>query len=217
MPAGRRFGRPEHGPHGDREQRAGQDRPDDEWFPHQAESVPQMNAPGRALRSCTANRGNPMNSFTGGNEPMPRQRIEPSCPAKTISKVSPTWAASMAAKPASPSRRRARIKASAMRMSWQSATPVKPIATRCRRNQNSASPAPHLHLEQQPRLSVVLIPRAEEIETEAGTCFGFIGTPPGRSSSAASCSPPSSPIPTPSSPRSGRPSRRSKPAPCEIS
>ena len=33
-----------------------------------------------------------------------------------------------------------------------------------------------------------------------------------RSSSAASCSPPSSPIPTPNSPRSGRQSRRSEPA-----
>ena len=68
MGPGRGVGRPEHGPHGDREQRAGQDRPGDESFPHQAESVSHMNenAPGgRARRSCTANRGDPMNSFTG--------------------------------------------------------------------------------------------------------------------------------------------------------
>src|SRR5512133_832683 len=58
----------------------------------------------------------------------------------------------------------------------------------------------------------MLIPQADEVEPEAGTCFGSIGTPLGRSSSAASCSPPSSPIPTPSSPRSGRQSRRSEPA-----
>lgn len=48
MGAGRVAGRPEHGPHGDRQQRAGQDRPGDESFPHQAESVSHMNenAPG---------------------------------------------------------------------------------------------------------------------------------------------------------------------------
>jgi hypothetical protein len=37
---------------------------------------------------------------------MPRERIEPACPVKTILKVSPTWAASMAVRPASPSRPR---------------------------------------------------------------------------------------------------------------
>ncbi|MGY4510464.1 hypothetical protein ACVIN2_003918 [Bradyrhizobium sp. USDA 3650] len=48
MRPGRGVGRPEHGPHGDREQSAGQDRPGDESFPHQAESVSHMNenAPG---------------------------------------------------------------------------------------------------------------------------------------------------------------------------
>jgi len=48
MGPGRDVGRPEHGPHGDREQRAGQDRPGDEWLPHQAVSVSHMNenAPG---------------------------------------------------------------------------------------------------------------------------------------------------------------------------
>ncbi len=97
----------------------------------------------RAPRSCTANRGDPMISFTGRKrpaqcEPMPRQRIEPACPAKTISKVNPTWAASMAARPACPSRRRVRTTASATRTSWQSATPVKPIGRRRRPNQNSA-------------------------------------------------------------------------------
>src|SRR4051812_18391235 len=146
-------------------------------------------------------------------EPMPRERIEPAWPVKTISKVSPTWAASMAVRPASPSCRRARVRASATRTSWQSATPAKPIPTPRRPNQNSTSPAPPAHWERQPRLAVTLIPRAEQIETEAGTCFGFIGTPPGRSSSAASCSRPSSRIPMPSSSRSTRPSRSSEPAP----
>src|SRR3954467_8452159 len=149
-------------------------------------------------------------------EPMPRERIEPACPVKTISKVSPTWAASMAVRPASPSCRRARIRASATRTSWQSATPAKPIPTPRRPNQNSTSPAPPAHWERQPRLAVTLIPRARQIETEAGACFGFIGTPPGRSSSAASCSRPSSRIPMPSSSRSTRPSRSSEPAPAGL-
>ena len=48
MEAGWGVGRAEHGPYRDREQRAGQDRPGDESFPHQAESVSDMNenAPG---------------------------------------------------------------------------------------------------------------------------------------------------------------------------
>ena len=71
---------------------------------------------------------------------MVRERIEPACPVKTISKASPTWAASMAVKPVNPSRRLARVKANAMRTSWQSATPAKPIAPRRRPNQNSVLP-----------------------------------------------------------------------------
>ncbi|EJN12345.1 hypothetical protein PMI42_04317 [Bradyrhizobium sp. YR681] len=157
-------------------------------------------------RSCTATGGDPMNSFTAGGcdcEPKPRERIVPACPVKTTSKASPTWAASMAARPASPSRRHARVKARGMKTSWQSATPVKPNAALRRPNENSASPAPSSHREQQPRLAVTLVLRADT-ETEAGTCFGFVGTPLGRSSSAASCSRPSSRIPTPNSSKSTR-------------
>lgn len=72
--------------------------------------------------------------------------IEAACPVKTISKVSPTWAASMAVRPASPSFRRARARVSATATSWQSATPAKPIARRRRPNQNSASPAAEVGL-----------------------------------------------------------------------
>ena len=94
--------------------------------------------------SCTATSDDPMNSFTGENsrricEPMSGQRIDPACPVKTTSKASPTWAASMAARPASPSRRRARAKGSATKTSWQSATPVKPIARHRRPTKNSAA------------------------------------------------------------------------------
>lgn len=56
-------------------------------------------------------------------------------------------------------------------MSWQSATPVKPIAAPRRPNQNSASPAPRAYWEQQPRPAVSLILRVEETETEAGHVF----------------------------------------------
>ena len=128
-------------PHRDRNRSACQDGRSDEPFPHLVESVCVPKVPD--TRSCTANRGNPMISFTAENgrrqgEPMPRQRIEPACPAKTISKVSPTWVASMAARPACPSHRRVHVTASAMRTSWQSATSVKPIRRRRRPNQNSA-------------------------------------------------------------------------------
>lgn len=43
MRAGRRSGRPEHGPNGDRNQGGRQDGPGDEPLPHQAESVGVMN------------------------------------------------------------------------------------------------------------------------------------------------------------------------------
>ena len=103
---------------------------------------------GRSSRlSCTATSDDPMNSFTGENsrricEPMSGQRIEPACPVKTISKASPTWVASMVARPASPSRRPARAKGGAMKTSWQSATPVKPIARQRRPTKNSAALRP---------------------------------------------------------------------------
>lgn len=53
MRAGRMSGRPEHGPHRDRNQGGGQDGPGDEPFPHRVESVGVMNVPGiqeRALQ-----------------------------------------------------------------------------------------------------------------------------------------------------------------------
>ncbi len=63
-----------------------------------------------------------------------------------------------------------------MRTSWQSATPVKPIARRRRPNKNSAAFRPRhrraaIAPGTAPRLAVTLIPRAEEIETEAGDMF----------------------------------------------
>lgn len=132
----------DHGPDGDRNQRGGQDGPGDEPLPHQAESVGVMNVPGtgivhrkpRQSYELVHRRKQPAQC-----EPMPRQRIEPACPVKTISKASPTWVASMAVRPASPSRRRARTRASAMRTSWQSATPAKPIERRRRPNQDSGA------------------------------------------------------------------------------
>ena len=111
-------------------------------------------------------------------EPMPCERIEPACRVRTISKVSPTWVASMAVRPASPSFRRVRRRASAMVTSWQSATPAKPIARRLRPNQNSAlrtAGAP----ERRQR-DAVSLEWQQELETEAGSCFGSVGTPPGR-------------------------------------
>ena len=69
-------------------------------------------------------------------EPMPSERVDRSCPAKTISKASPIWAASMAARKASPNHRRVPAQGSATRMSWQSATPVKPIEALRRPSKN---------------------------------------------------------------------------------
>lgn len=65
MRTGRMRGWSEHSPDGDRNQSGGQDGPGDESFPHLVESVAVMKS--RAPESCTANRGNPMNSFTGEN------------------------------------------------------------------------------------------------------------------------------------------------------
>lgn len=143
MRAGRMSGWSEHSPDGDRHQSGRQDGPGDESFPHLVESVAVMKLRGTGIVHCKPRQSYELvhrRKRPAQGEPMPRERIEPACPVKTISKVSPTWAASMAVRPVSPSRRRARTKANMMRTSWQSATPAKPIRRRRRPNQNSVLP-----------------------------------------------------------------------------